>query len=398
MGQGIRIKGRRIRFRFFIFLIIIIISPILISKLGKNQPTYASVEYGEMTIWEECKALIIREEKVYSASSYEKVDYFVAQGDEVDKDTLVAMLYKRSYRKELVDNLYQVKHKISDYQQKNIIQDVLDKDYDRIESNINDSVRLIQSNIQLGMVNDMERKEKELRSLLLRRQELLDKKVSPDNYLKQLYAEEERLSKDLEEWKVEIIAPEAGIVSFHLDGLENMLNPGIIDYLTIDGMWEYESSLGNKQSYPGEYPFLKIVNPERWYLACEILHNRVFYQKGDLINVKFLSYGETYLEGTVYKISRGTDSTMVILELTEGIDAALEGRNISIEIGNTTEGLMVPTQAIITNRDGTGVKVISQGETSFVPIKIKVTDGNQAIIEKQGDAGNISLHDRVIVK
>ena len=36
----------------------------------------------------------------------------------------------------------------------------------------------------------------------------------------------------LEEWKVDIISPETGLVSFKLDGLEDQLNPDVIDLLT----------------------------------------------------------------------------------------------------------------------------------------------------------------------
>ena len=224
MARGLVIGRRRVRLRFIFFLMAIVVCILWISDRRIGERSYGTVEYGSITIWNHGDGLIIRDEETFSANSYGKIEYFSADGEMVEKDELLAVLYKSNYKEDLIDDLYEVKQKIANYQKKNIVQDVLDNDYNSLESSINKVVQNIQFLVYDSSLNKLEYQEKQLRTLLARRQEFLNKKITPDQYLQKLYEEETKLNQQIAEWKIDIVAPDSGIISFQLDGLEGILN------------------------------------------------------------------------------------------------------------------------------------------------------------------------------
>ena len=205
-----------------------------ISDIRIGEKRYGTVEYGSITSWDQGDGLIVRDEQIFRVDSYGKIEYFAADGEMVEKDELLAVLYKKDYDEDLIDDLYKIKQKIANYQKKNIVQDILDSDYDKLETDINEAVKNIQLLVCDNSLESLEYQEKQLRNLLIRRQEFLNKKITPDQYLQKLYEEEAKLSQQIDEWKIDIVAPDTGIVSFQLDGLEEILNIGSLDYMTIE--------------------------------------------------------------------------------------------------------------------------------------------------------------------
>ena len=59
-------------------------------------------------------------------------------------------------------------------------------------------------------------------------------KTTPDHYLEQLYAQEAEINNQLEEWRLELVAPQSGLVSFSLDSMEDILDIKSVNYLTIN--------------------------------------------------------------------------------------------------------------------------------------------------------------------
>jgi len=401
VAQGIIIAGRRIRFRFFIFLAMIVILLLYLINSILTPPLYDTVKYGEITSWDQCEGLVIRQEKAYTAPDYGKVDFFVSKGQLVNKDELLAVIYKDGYDHKLIDNLYNIRQKIWDYQNKNIVQEIMDSDFDKIEKDIDSIVYTMQYSIQNDEFYDMEKYENQLRGLLDRKKEILDKKESASKYLEQLYNQEEAIENQLKEWKVEITTPESGIISFGLDGLENIITPNDIDYLTVEQYLAFRDHKAlelDKESSYVDVPLFKIVVPDKWYIVSLIPHKNTFYEQGDTLNLKIPGLSEETISAKVYKVDYLKDSTLVILEIIENIESVIEARYIHIEIGISAEGLMVPAKAIINKNHRTGVKIERNGDIKFIEVKVKAFDDDWAIIEKVNDNDTLDLNDIVIIK
>ena len=400
MARGLVIGRRRVRLRFIFFLMSIVVCIFWISDIRIGEKRYGTVEYGSITSWDQGDGLIVRDEQIFRVDSYGKIEYFAADGDMVEKDELLAVLYKKDYDEDLIDDLYKIKQKIANYQKKNIVQDILDSDYDKLETDINEAVKNIQLLVCDNSLESLEYQEKQLRNLLIRRQEFLNKKITPDQYLQKLYEEEAKLSQQIDEWKIDIVAPDTGIVSFQLDGLEEILNIGSLDYMAIEEFLAISNNLSIQDMQTEEeieWPLFKLINPSKWYLVCHIPTTDIFYEKNDVLNIKLLGSHEEVLEGIVYKIDRGNDSSLIILELTEGIDSIVHTRRLPVEIGKTTEGLLVPSSSIIKNNGKTGVEFVYRGEICFVEVKIKAMNDEKAVVEKVGDVEGLNIHDKVVI-
>ena len=401
MAKGIIIAGRRVRFRFFIFLAMIIVFLIYLIKLMLSPPLYDTIKYGKVTTWDQCEGLVIRKEKAYTAPEFGKVEFFVSKGQLVNKDELLAVVYKDGYDDKLMDSLYNTKQKIWDYQNKNLVQEIMDSDFDKIEEDIDSIVYTMQYSIQKDELHNMEKYENQLRGLLDRKKEILDKKESASKYLEQLYRQEEEIENKLKEWKVEITAPESGIISFELDGLENIITPKDIDYFTAEQYLtfiDYEPLELDKENTHVDVPLYKIVVPDKWYIVSLIPHKNIFYEQGDTLSLKIPGLSEEIISATVYKVDFLKDSTLVILEMIENIESVIEARTIHIEMGILAEGLMVPTDAITNKDNRTGVRVERNGDINFVEVKVKAVDDEWAIIEKINDYDALELNDSVIIK
>jgi len=401
VAKGIIIAGRRVRFRFFVFLAMIIVLFLYLINLMFRPPLYDTVKYGEITSWDQCEGLVIRQEKAYTTPDYGKVEFFVSKGQLVNKDELLAVVYKDGYDHKLIDNLYNTKQKIWDYQNKNIVQEIMDSDFDKIEEDIDSIVYTMQYSIHKDELYDMEKYENQLRGLLDRKKEILDKKESASNYLEQLYSQEEEIENQLKEWKVEITAPESGIISFELDGLENIITPNDIDYFTAEqylAFKEHQPLELDKENSNLDVPLFKIVVPDKWYIVSVIPHKNIFYEQGDTLSLKIPGLSEEVISAKVYKVDFLKDSTLVILEMIEGIESVIETRNIHVEIGISAEGLMVPAKAIINKDSRTGVKIERNGDISFIEVKVKALEDEWAIIEKVNDYDLLEHNDIVVIK
>lgn len=401
MAQGIIIGDRRIKPRFYLFVALILAIILYIIKLTSKTPVFETIQYGEIISWNQCTGLVIRQETTLTTPDYGKVDFFESNGQMVEKDTLLAIIYKDNFNRDLIEQLYNVKHKIAEHQNKNIVNEILDGDFQKIHEDIEDTLRTMQYNVYHEHHQDMERLENHLRGLLNRRKEILDKGSSPNNYLEGLLQEEKELETKLDEWKVEIIAPESGLVSFEIDGLEKIVTPDCIDYLTPEQYLSFREHnvVDSKGVEPMiDVPLFKIVAPDKWYMASLIEHRDVFYEQGDSVKVNILGFSDSVIDGTIYRVDYLKDSTFLIVEFGENIDKILGARNIQVEIGTSTQGLMVPRDAIIDKKGKTLVKVSRNGDIQYIEVRIQAMDDKWVIIDKVKDEDFLDLNDTILFK
>jgi len=362
---------------------------------------YALVDYGEVHVQNVGDGLVIRNEEVYTVEDYGQVDFHAPEGERVEKNDLLATLFKTDYDEQLMNDLYQVQQKISKYQQENILNDVIDRDLERIQSQIEELISDIQSEILKGSMDNIDKKENQLRLLLQQRQSILDNRAVPDEYLQSLYTEEAEIKKQIEKWKVPIIAPSPGIVSFHVDGLENILDLDAVDVLTIeqfDDLLNTDRQTEPQQGTVSTRPLFRIVDPLKWYIACEFSDGPVYFETGHEVSVEILGHQFGELEGRVYNRINGEDSTLIIVEMRSDVDPFINLRNVRIRISRTIDGIRIPKEAIIQSRGKTGVRTVYQGDSVFVQVKIKAMDEKYAIVQKIGDVEGLNIGDQVLIQ
>ena len=179
------------------------------------------------------------------------------------------------------------------------------------------------------------------------------------------------------------IIPKPGIISYSLDGYESEMNPYTMTLLDREKAEEIESSssdLSRKKTRYGE-PLFKIIDNSQWYAVMWIDEKDLGkYSEGKTVTMK-LPDGDA--SGKVYEISESDGEIMVIMRFNVYYDSLSSLRKIQTEVvSSDCSGLMIEN-SYITSKDGQpGVYVIEvDGETEFVPIKVKGTDGEYSIVE-----------------
>lgn len=398
---ALKIGKRRIKFRFFVFLSILVALVYYIWDTVKQPAAYAFISYGELMTEHQAQALIIREEEVFAAPAYGKVTYLSSDSETVEEGQLIATLYKENYDEETLYTLYNVQEKIMNYQRNSIVEKLLDSDYKKINNEIESVVCDIQSLIRTCDYPSIDNKEKELRSLMSRRQDYLDIRSQPDDYLQSLYEQESELLVRLKDWVVDINAPKAGIISYYIDGLENILGVSSVDKLNIDDFRQLINNPGNtkgkEDTAKAEQPFFKIADPNSsWFVVLET-DGQVYFEKGSNVTVQVFADSEIVLNGVVYRVDKNKKSSLVILEFDSNVAPVINKRTLTLKITQTVEGFIVPLKALTKQKGKTGIKIIDRGSHIFIETSVKGTSDKYAVVAPVSLNQEINKNDRVIL-
>jgi hypothetical protein len=394
---------RRIRFRFFVFIGLIILAAVYIYDVIQLPPSYAFVSFGELLLEYNTEAVIIRQEAVYSAPAHGKAIYHAFEGESVIPEQRIALLYKEGFDKGIINQLHAVQEKISSYQQENLIEQVLDSDLDKLSRDIRMIASSIQDSVRLNSFQSLGSHETRLRRLLVQRQKVIDKISEPDEYLNRLYEQEGQLLKVIHDWTVEIKAQQAGIISFYLDGLENILAPSSIDRLTPED-FKTVMDYAVPSSTPiietkAEQPFYKIVDPlAGWFVVFEIPVKDLYFELGRQLDVRFFPDDGAQFSGTVHKIIKGKGKALVALEMNGELEKAVSRRVIALQASESIEGLIVPETALKKRNGYTVVNVPDRDAEMDIEVSVKAVSDGYAVIEPISDNQILKLHDQVRIR
>jgi len=411
MAAFLVIGKRRVKLRFFIIIALLLGGIFYIFTGNKSAVAYTTISFGRLDVVNNGLAILIREETVYEAPGYGEVVYLVAGGSPVETGQPIAVLYKESYNEEIAKQLFDVQEKIVEYQQEQLMDHVIRSDITNINTEISDLVIEIQSFVKDKEYTELGILESRLRDLLLNKQKLLDYQTEPDSYLTALYDEEASLMAQVSEWTLQLEASESGLISFNIDGFENILGINSIDKLTatdVDYIIEHSAQepketeindnlMENQQSTVVhlEQPFYKIVDPNtEWYavLKCDSKGN--YLNQGDIVEAAF--EGQEALSALVTHIHKDKDQSIIVMKFSNDMGKMINRRVYPLEIRKTVEGLMVPIEALHKNKGMEGVYVKDRDENIFIETSIQALSNGYAIVESVSGNQVLQLHDQVL--
>jgi len=392
------IGKRRIRFRFFIFLAIFILGLILFFQ-NKDEPVVAFLQWGEMKSTYKMDAIIIREEELIEAEEYGKVTYLVPEGERVVKGQRIAELYTLGYDPDVIDERNMLQQKIKDYQEKNILQDIVDKDLKKFNQDISEKAEKIYAFVQSGERDDLLYHEQQLKDLMQERQEYLERTIKADDYLDRLYQQKEKLDEKIKKWKIDITAIDSGVVSFCFDGCEMLLSPDRLNELTPE---DVDNILRNANIQKAEEaqafrPLYRLVNNHNWYVIIVDRENRQVLQNKGTYELVFEGYHDDSFRGKVIQSKENKKNLYYVVEMKEDIGPLLNVRKGKITIDNTFEGFKVPIKGIEKRAGEEGIIRFEHGKRAFVPVEVLMKDEEYAIV-KPKDSESLEVNQQIIIE
>ena len=269
--------------------------------------------------------------------------------------------------------------------------------------NINGIVEIVKTNNLLTSTEII----KNMNNTLFQKTKYIVEK-NPDELISKIEREElSRLKNKLLNDQKPIKANISGIVSYYIDGYEEILKPDKLNEINDDiifGMNKQKeidhNSFENIKAEAGQ-PFVKVIDEHDYYFAFTIDKKVVSnLREGEQIEIFFKEIEKIIIGEVVSLPDYYADINRVIVKFNRNLNETLLLRACEAEITiKKYEGLMVPIRCIrnINYADMTADIVLAKlNQASYVKVKIVALDKTSAIIENFEDyhyEGGVSLYD-----
>ncbi|MCF6462720.1 HlyD family efflux transporter periplasmic adaptor subunit [Clostridium sp. Cult1] len=394
-----KLKRRRKKRRKLLF-----ISLIFIFLLFRSVPSLFATAFKtslpeEHVIEEkiETDAIIVRKESLYKADGEGKVEVYGNQGERVAVGRKIARITLLDDTSTLRQELEEIENKI----------DVLTKTEKDVESVKNDEVKL-EENINI-IINDIQRSisqgDYEQAEVLKDKLTLYDEKqrdISGDNTLinqslDSLKKKKDKVASQISNNVIEYYSKESGILSFIIDGYEELYSANSIDeyeYSDFKEISNKQKIISNNDNIKADDPIFKIMDNFEWYMIIKIdnLRDISSYEEGDTITLTGEKI-EGELIGHIKRISKDKGKGLIVASFNTDFVKFLDKRHLDVNIIKyKRDGYKIPSKSVV-DRDGIKgvyIKEIS-GIVRFRPIEIIKEDDEFTYISKGDQNYNINI-------
>lgn len=390
---------RTIRLRFFfIFILLILICSYGVYSIFLKSTTIF-LHTGDIEEIQNCKVTILRDESVVYSEDYGKITYLVSEGERVTKGTPILELYKLGFDENMIKDLNEIQIKIKNYQQENILKNIIDNDLNQINNQIDAQTFKINQYIKNNEENKVQLVERQIKALMIKRQNYLQKTIEADDYLNNLYEKEKEANIRIQAYKTSVNAEDSGVISFYFDGCENLLGMDKLDQLTSSDVKNIISKTVPIKTTEAKVqrPIYRIINNYKWYLLLADTSEVEFLINNEY-NISFDTNSNRIYKGKIIKINKTDKKNLVIIEMLEDIGSFVSDRNIGVTISKKTNGFIIPINALEKRGKQNGVFIMNQSNKSFVSIKILTQNKKYAIIEEEGIDKLLTQNTRIVVK
>lgn len=351
----------------------------VIAQLIKDPTDTVYVEMGQIQEEETAVGYVIRDETVIKGDNYKNgIEQIKTEGEKVAKGEAIFRYYSNN-EQNLVEKIVELDKKIDEAMAEadnlpsadtRALEEQIDSKIDQLYEE--SDLKVIQNNKQ-EIINNMTRKAK------------LTGELSPaGSYLQKLIDERSEYEKQLNSGAESLTATESGLVSYRVDGYEEILTPEDFGKYTKEFLNDLNLKTG--QIIPTSNESGKIIDNYYCYIVC-VLDSE--YAKdaevGDEVKLRLPSGNE--VETTIeYKTIEDGDY-IITLKIDKGVEELINYRKISFNIiWWSASGLKIPNQAISTEeKAGNEISYVTRTRIGYedkIIIKILKQNRRYAIVTK----------------
>ncbi len=376
-------RKRKLKKRFYVFVAITVLlcAALIYFFMPRG---YVTVSNGDISYKDSFDAVIIRRETVHNEQNFGKIIMSVGEGKQVAKGTKLAEIYEWDYGDRITDELIAIQTQISQVQEENIIKNIINQDLEKIRSDISAKVEEIKKVAKGESNDDMLQLENQLKDLKNSEQTLIKNLDTTNNTtLKTLYQQEQTILERINKSKTDILAEEAGVVSFYFDGAEDILTYDNLDNLTKKTLDDIiNGKLPTTNNTDGNKKVYRLIDNFKWYAAVlgpsNGIREMIIDQK---YQVSFEGIYDKPYSGKLVMAKKLEGSMMYVFEFEEDVSPLISIRSSKVNIGKTYSGLRINSSMIKEQNGIKGVYVEMPYGKTFLKINVIVDNGRQAVIE-----------------
>ena len=398
-----KIRKGRVFAVVLILALVFIYAVYLVAKLVQNPTNTFMVTNGKISQEESDIGYIIREETVVKGKNYKNGMVKIKnEGEKVAKGDSVFRYYSSGEE--------ELKNKIAELDVE--IQSLMQNE----KSSFPSDVKLLESQIEkeldsiYGVNNAQKIQEykKNINSYITKKAKI----SSPSNSrLKELLSQREEYENRLTSDSENVNAPESGIVSYRVDGLESVLTTE--DFTKFNKSFLQDLKLKTGQTVASNEEVGKIINNYQCYIVFNSDTNEAKNSKvGDTIKIR-VQNSDTLKASVENIIDEDDESKTITVKITNDVEKLIAYRKISFDIiWWDAEGFRIPNEAIkeenglsyvVRNRNGYYnkmlVKILKQNDEYCIVRQYKTEE-----LEELGFTSsqiysmrNIALYDEIVL-
>lgn len=399
------LKGNKKKIIFIILIIIVIYSVCILWRLLSNPVDTFLVEDGKLYLEESATGYIIRNETVVEGQNYKNgIVPIKTEGERVSKGDSIFRYYSNDE-----ENL---KEKIQDLDKK--IQEAMSKENNLFSSDIKLLDTQIESKLNdIYKLNDLQKIKEyktDINTYITKKAKITGELSPSGSYIKKLIDERSNYEKQLNNNSEYVIAPTSGLVSYRVDGLENVLTTE--DFSKINKSFLEKLNVKTSQVIASSDEKGKVIDNFECYIATVIDSDKAKEAEvGKKIKIRLPNSKE--VNAKIEYIQSEKDDVVLVLKIQEYVEELISYRKISFDIIWWSEsGLKVPNSAIIYENDLACVVRNRAGYLEKVYVKILKQNDKYSIVSNYssneleelgydlssiGSKKSISLYDEIIV-
>lgn len=358
---------------------------------------------------------VIREEKVVQGDNYKNgIVPIKAEGERVAKGDPIFRYYSNN-EETLIKKIQELDIKIQEAMGNE--NNLLSPDMKLLENQIQEKL------IELETLNDVQKiseYKRDISSKITKKAKIAGNLSPAGSYIRKLIEERSSYEKTLNSGSEYVNAPVSGIVSYRVDGLEEVLTPDSFASLNTNLLENLKLKIGEIVASSGENG--KIINNFEGYIVTSLNSEKANKaQIGDTVKLR-LSNSEEITAQIVY-LTQEENTRLVTFKITSGLELLANYRKITFDIiWWSYSGLKVPNTALIAEKGKTQNGEESDlcfvirnraGYTDKIPVKVLKQNSSYSIItnyqstelkEKWGytdseikNLKSIVLHDEILI-
>lgn len=383
--QSIRKKRKRNNRVYYIVLgmIIFYLGIKFMPAMGSFSKETSIAKYGNIQIVEKLNCYIIRNETVVRSHIEGKINYFVQEGEKVEKGYTVAEVERGT-----IDDVTRKKLEVVNQRIENVKKNennLFQSDIKKLDEEIMKIIEEIKKCKEKENLIKIEELQIILNNKLEKKRMIAGDKSFTGKNLENLKLEQEKLEERVNNGICFIKSPVSGVVSYNIDGYEDMLTPKKMLGIDIDKLKDLDSKIMDLrvEKIISNKGVFKIVDNNIWYMIAPIENDRIKkYKVGQGVTFKF---PQRDVRGSIYKIIKNEgrgQPHMVIFRVDQYVENFYSLRNIEVDtIVVNYEGLKIHQDSIIEKDGRKGVYVLDVNRRAiFKPIKVIGHDDEYAIV------------------
>ncbi len=390
MNNGNISKKHNGKLRLALFIIVIYL--VILAYLSIKPSGMARVVYGSVKSDYDTEGMIIRDEKVVYSPKSGYIVKKIEENTRVPKGLEVIRMNSKESIGDLSSQLDEINEKIKIAESENNTN--FADDINKMDVEITGQLFDIKTEAKTGAFVSTRKNIDNLTSMLEKKNIIAANNPFTKDNLSKLKSEKKEIEDMINSSYSYANSPEAGIVSFNIDGYESVNVNNVADHNVFNSK-PRNVSAGNDENFvkTGD-PLFKVIDNYQWYIYIKVPSKELTLKEGEKIK---LNIKGNELNAKVTKAIHKDDGYYALLQLTEQYNDFVEDRFIKLQIiKNFGEGMMLPRESVVSENGKSYVYKYDAGKLKKIEVKVLAEDGDKTIVESVDKLNGLKIYDEVV--